>query len=472
MTRSAGSAGPKGAMEAARDVSANYLVPIAASTERRSVLWTYGPPACLVLLIGGAALNGSALQLEHLSIYPEYVALGAVLVWAAAASASRQIGWYVPGALLPLGLWLGAELLATLLHAPDKHHSLELWLKLPLMVTTYVLVANLARDRVAVAVTAQLAVAAAVGVVAVSAYASWRLTGSHLGMRYPGRNLGHSWLPAATLREPDILGSYLAAAVLLAVPVAALLRRGRSLLRDVAWTAVGLAAAGTALSGSRTAWLVVLAGLCIPAGLEVARRPGAVARKAAVPLVLVAACALGLVVLHLNPLPAFPVFNPQETGDLAQRVASFGHLSQDRNITVRLDVARNALDHWRAHPLTGWGVGAYGEVYTYPPPDTIHAGWIANLPVHLLYDSGLLGLAAFCWAVGLVGLRGIQAWRRSSGLAQTILAGLLLALFGLLLAFQATEATWFAYPWIYLGLLEAGTLSTSVRRPPALEVVP
>jgi xanthine/uracil permease len=103
-------------------------------------------------------------------------------------------------------------------------------------------------------------------------------------------------------------------------------------------------------------------------------------------------------------------------------------------------------------------------VYTYPPPDTIHPGWISNLPVHLLYDSGLLGLAGFVWAMVVLATRGIRAWSATSGVPQALLAGILLSLLSLLLAFQATEASWFSYPWIYLGLLEASILASPAGR--------
>jgi O-antigen ligase len=224
---------------------------------------------------------------------------------------------------------------------------------------------------------------------------------------------------------------------------------------------VVLATLGVIVSGSRTAWLTLAVGLCVPIGVKILAHPRAVARRALGPILVAAAAAGALVVLHVNPASVLPAFNPHQNGDLVQRVASFSNLSRDRDIVARVDIAKNALDHWRAHPLTGWGVGAYGEVYTYPPPDTIHAGWISNLPIHLLYDSGILGLAAFTAAIVLAALRGIRAWSAASGLDRAILAGLLLALFGLLLSFQATEATWFAYPWIILGLLDAAALNTS-----------
>jgi hypothetical protein len=239
----------------------------------------------------------------------------------------------------------------------------------------------------------------------------------------------------------------------------------------VGWLAVPVIVAGAVVSGSRTAWIALVAGLGLPLTLSIAARPAVALRRALIPaLALVGAC-LALLLLHINPASALPTFNPQKNGDLIQRAVSFGNLARDHNIVARIDIARNAMAHWRAHPLTGWGVGAYGEVYTTPPPDTSQPGWISNLPIHLLYDSGVLGLAAFAAAMTWIAVRGVRCWLAAWGLRQAMLAGNLLALFGLLVAFQATEATWFAYPWIYLGLLEAAIKSQEERRTPTLEIV-
>jgi O-antigen ligase len=428
--------------------------------------WSYGPAACLTTLIAAAAFNGTSISVHGLSVYPEYIALGVVLVWVGAATLTGQLRPYIPKAAVPLALWLGVELLATLLYAPQRHHSLILWLKLPLMVATFLVVANLARGRVRFTMGIQWVAASGVALAAIGAYVSWKLTGSHLGMSQQGRNFGTAWLPESTLREPDILGSYLLAAALMALPVALFLRRSR--IRVLVGTAAGLAILGVAVSGSRTAWLSLLAVLCVPLAVWAAAHPHAVARRSLLPLLALAGGIIVLIALHVHLLPAF---NPQQNAALTQRVASFGSLSHDRNVIARIEIARNALNHWRAHPFTGWGVGAYGEVYRYPPPDTIHAGWISNLPIHLLYDSGLLGLAAFAAAIGMAAWYGIRSWLAAGGLSQAMLAGILLALLGLLVAFQATEATWFAYPWIYLGLLEAATRSLPSRQRPTLEIV-
>ncbi|HZS93490.1 MAG TPA: O-antigen ligase family protein [Chloroflexota bacterium] len=453
-------------------------------------LQALGAPACLIALTGAAALNGLPVRILGLSVYPEYIALGVVLVWAAGATVVERRGWYLPPSAVALAAWLAAELAATLLHAPTLHHSLVLWLKLPMLVATYLLVANLARNRLGQAIATQGTIAATVGLGALLCYVSWKATGSHLGMQQPARNFGVSWLPAVTLREPDILGSYLVAGSLLLMPLAVgLWRTGRRHSVAIGVACV-LTVAGTFVSGSRTAWIALIAGIGLAGGVSVVSRVLSLRRRGRmqyapssggigggvqkmgpfvvlfVGIVGVAGAVAGF---HGGGMRLVPTFNPNQDGDLLQRVASFGSLARDRNVIVRLEVDENALLHWQTHALTGWGVGAYGEVYRYPPPDTVHAGWISNLPIHVMYDSGLIGLVAFAVAMVMAVRRGIGAWRRSLDASyRAMVVGLLLALFGLLLAFQATDATWFAYPWVYLGLLEAAVLSAPSRRSGAL----
>ncbi len=113
---------------------------------------------------------------------------------------------------------------------------------------------------------------------------------------------------------------------------------------------------------------------------------------------------------------------------------------------------RTALAAWRDHPWVGHGVGAFGDLFHYPTER--RSAWIPNFFVHHLFDSGILGLAALLAGVGVVLARGARAWRRAAGARRGVLAGLVLAWVGLAVAFQTTEGSWLAFPWILLGLTE------------------
>jgi O-antigen ligase len=170
---------------------------------------------------------------------------------------------------------------------------------------------------------------------------------------------------------------------------------------------------------------------------------------------LLAAGAVGLV----------PALDPYSGPLIARRLASFADLARDGNLWVRGEVLRQALVTWQAHPWIGWGVGAYGDMYQYP--NQAIPAWVPNLFVHHLFDSGALGLTGLVLGVGLTAGRGVRAWTRArdTGLpGAECVAPLLLALLGLLVAFQTTEASWLAYPWIYLGLLEGAVWEDGMRR--------
>ena len=96
--------------------------------------------------------------------------------------------------------------------------------------------------------------------------------------------------------------------------------------------------------------------------------------------------------------------------------------SQNPGIDLRLRIWGEAWRMFLAHPISGIGVGTFDEVAYQMPGNTANldfrmAGWHAhNVPLHILTEAGVLGLAAwvFLWYVVLTAL--VRAWR--SGDAQ------------------------------------------------------
>ncbi len=431
----------------------------AARTTRWVIDRTLGrvdlPSLALWLLIVMAALDHFSFQAGKLAVYPENIALAIVALFIVYTVVTGRAHWVWPVTTVPLAGWLAASLLSSGLNAPQRGHSLILWNKLLLVVATYLIVVNLARWRPLAAIRAQVTTAAIVSGYAVLAFAAWKLAGTHWGMEHAAGNLGQAWLPQGTLREPDILGSFAAAGALLALSLAAGAGRIRFRLipsrRWSIWAACAVCVLAVVVSGARTAWLALAACLIVAVFLYLADR-GQLLRL--IPVAVLMLAVIGTIVL-LRPIQhALPKFEPSQNGALIQRLASFDSLNKERDLTVREEIYQNALAHWRQSPILGWGVGAYGESFRYPPPDQVHDGWISNLPIHVLYDSGLIGLLFFAGALVLSAWSGITTWRHSRPASKALLAGLLLGLLALLLAFQATEATWFAYPWVYLGILE------------------
>jgi O-antigen ligase len=91
--------------------------------------------------------------------------------------------------------------------------------------------------------------------------------------------------------------------------------------------------------------------------------------------------------------------------------------SQNQGIDLRLTIWGEAWRMFLAHPIFGIGVGTFDEVAYQMPGNTATrdfrmAGWHAhNVPMHILTEAGVLGLAAwvFLWYIVLTTL--VRAWR-------------------------------------------------------------
>jgi O-antigen ligase len=106
---------------------------------------------------------------------------------------------------------------------------------------------------------------------------------------------------------------------------------------------------------------------------------------------------------------------------IATFVASgFFDRSQNPGIDMRLRVWEQAWQMFRAHPIAGIGIGTFDEVAyqmpgAQPNPDFHLNGWHAhNVPLHILTEAGVLGLAAwvFLWFIIVRAL--VRAWNTGS----------------------------------------------------------
>lgn len=460
-----------------------------------AILTTWGawPHTGLWVLILAAGVNRFALTIGGLSLYAEYLALALVgLLFAADLAAGRR-QWRWPAGAWPLLGWLIIGLAASLMHAPHVANSLVLWTKLLLVTAIYALAANLvspsptpslsgfpngsaalrafwprrapvqpaagepprspaqAKPASNTAIGVQLAVGSGVAAWGLLAIIVWQRLRLDLGLFFKSNG---SIVPTGSQWEPNIYGSYCLAVALLALPAALTRTPLPARNRLLTWLAFGLGFAGLLASLTRAAWLGFALAILLSLLTLAWRQP--------LPT-LAAGAGLGLIGLSLIAILAWSDVRfllPQAAsladlssgGALAQRLGTFTDLANDGNIWVRQQVLQHALHVWQEHVWIGWGIGAYSQVYYYPNANA--TSWIPNLFVHQLYNTGLLGLGCFCWALGLVIWNGLLAWRRAHGERRAHLAGLLLALTGLLTAFQATEASWLAYFWLFLALLE------------------
>ncbi|HET9493464.1 MAG TPA: hypothetical protein VFR15_04460, partial [Chloroflexia bacterium] len=93
--------------------------------------------------------------------------------------------------------------------------------------------------------------------------------------------------------------------------------------------------------------------------------------------------------------------------------------------------------------------------------------WIPNVVLHVLFDTGLLGLVLFGGAVVIGVANSIRAlasplksWRQS----EYALLGLLAAAGALALCYQMTDGTWMGFTWFLVGLLSVTARHTQSER--------
>jgi O-antigen ligase len=451
-------------------IGARWVAAGLAALAALAALLAWWPLSAIAALLGSAALNRFVVPGGGANIKPEHVVavgLAVVLVGRLALSPPRPGGprlRFGSGvALAGLALYLGANLLASLLNAPQPGDSLRQVGLVTLVAVPYGLALNLITDRVTLRqvlwLWLGLGVLEAIGGLGIMLL--WRTTGLDLGVQ---QVLGAPPVPMGTLREGNIFGSYIGAVAVGLLALLLTLRRRAHLLLGSA--ALLILLAGLAISLSRGAWVGFVAGAAL-VGLV---RAGVFVRRGA-PVALLLAGLLPLVVLLLAPLGRPPI-----QSDLLGRLASldFGTLGQQQTVLERLDTYEKAWEGIAARPWLGNGTGSFDQRYVYRSVD--EPGWVGNLELHLLYDSGLLGFAGFWLFVGVIGWRAARAYRRCR---DPLLRGTILALGGgllsLLVAYQATEATWLAFTWVHLGLLSAATaLVTHVpgRTPPAVGLIP
>lgn len=422
-----------------------------------AALLRWWPGSAVALLLISAALNRFTFAVGGADLKPEHMATITVagllaLHWAAARGprpAGRDdevsdIPSSVPSAWAPacLGVYLGANLLSSLVNAPHPTESLRLVGLVTLVTVPYFLLPPLIRDggllrRVVLGWFALAAVEAASGIAIMVLYRQ----GIDLGVQ---TGLGSPPVPVGTMREGNIYGSYVAATT--AACLAWLLGRGRPRWAAAVGAAGALTLGGVAISLARGAWL----GLGAGAGLVLLLRWRVAARRgAALALLAVAGLPLLLTVAE-TPFLAEARFY------IEQRLTSLNPdtILNDNTVAERLDTYAKAQEGIADHPLIGNGTGSFGQRYYYL---SIQApAWIGNLELHLLYDTGLLGLLAFG---GFLLATACDAWRAyhaaPAAEARALLLGLGAGLVVLLVAYQATEATWLAFTWVHLGLLRA-----------------
>lgn len=362
--------------------------------------------------------------------------------------------------VLGLAVFILANGLGALLNAPRRGDSLRLTLLIALVSLPFWLVPALTRTPRLGRFAGQAFVAAGLaeaglglGLLALFQLArqNWGLQNALFGVyqtdsAQPGLRLETlTWLmaPYATQWEGNTFGSFVAAALVLLLGWGLPTRRGR---RQSVLLAVGVAilAVALAVSLARGAWLGAAAGLAVVFICGGFRRGR---------LLLGAGLTAGGGVAALYLLGFGGIVER-----LAQRVGYLAGIWQgptDISTIERLHTFNLAWQGWLQQPLIGWGAGSFGQLYTYATND--NPAWIGNLELHALHDGGLLGLLGLALALLVPVAALIRSLRRPQALPphpipRGLRVGLLGACVTLLVAYQASEATWLGFTWFVFGL--------------------
>lgn len=290
---------------------------------------------------------------------------------------------------------------------------------------------------------------------AVVAIAQALLSPHLLGLSALRGRFGELYRLAAFFGDPNAFAAFLSASVPFALFGATGLRTTRG--RRIAVAAAFLLVLALWLAFSRGGWLGAVGGFVI-ASLFVDRRPLRVGA-----LVVAVALAVALV-MPRNLLCPTCEDRPDLVGSTFGRISAVGG-GED----LRILFIRNALPIVRDHPLLGVGPGRYGgaaadiyetpvydryatdELFVDPTQRTVDDFWL-----HLVVESGLLGLAAYLAMIGAALGPIIAAARRAAWGRQVALAGISGAVIGLAINAATTmllEANSVAFLfWFLLGV--------------------
>ena len=354
--------------------------------------------------------------------------------------------------LAPLLAYVGVNVLATLTAGGDVARGLSLDLITLDLVLLYVALAlSVATPaRLLGAVYLWLGVAAAEAVVGALVFVLY--LGTHATV--PGVQFAPDTgapMVYGTLYEANIFGSYMSAAFLIALALAAedTVRRKLPLYAVCVLTALGLL-----LSDTRSAWgATALGAVLLLALLQLGRR----GRRARLALRF----AGGVVVVAVIVGVGLAVAPSSLTGRLGERIQGLLNFGSGSGYG-RVLLYKEALSEWQAHPLLGLGPGSFAY---HLPGDNSAQAWLPNLTLQALHDTGVLGLLVMLWLFVAFYIVTIRALRRAPpGRTRAALAGLIAAVSALLIAFQLTPGFTLGYSWALLALAVAASSAIAVQR--------
>ena len=308
------------------------------------------------------------------------------------------------------------------------------------------------------------AIGSLVIVAAVLAIAQAVLSPRILGMRpVPGR-FGEEVRLASLFGDPNVFGAFLVATVPFAILGAARLPHRR--LRWVMGAIAFVLLLALWLSFSRGAWIALVLGV----GTMLA----VIDRRALLVGLVVAVASFGTAAVMPRNLLVPDQRRPDLVDSTLDRVGAVGIGGDLRTLFVI-----QSLPVIRDHPLLGVGPGRFGGAVAanYGTPIYTEYGFeplfwrptqrtVDNFWLHLLVETGIIGVIAFVAAAAIPGARILLAARRSLGWRRILLGGIAAASMGLAISSGTTmllEANSIGFVfWFLLGIGALAVSASSV----------
>jgi hypothetical protein len=454
----------------------------------------------LVLLVGAVSADRFGIRWHGVNLRLELIAavvlaVWAVVTWRIAAVHIGVVEWC-------LAAWLAVGAFSSIVFSPAPRESLRLTLVLVGMVALYGLAVVFVRTRADLARAALVwvgvgTVVAAIGIVEAIAYA---LFDSHVGIAFDGTAAGNvvEFAPrvTSTMWEANIFASYLVTVWALAFAlsrVPAARTPGRKWALRIA---MGIIVAGIVISTTRVVWVV--APLLMLSMMAFGLQRGLIARRKLLADFFnpnLAGIAAGLALATAMSVVACPVTAPSSGGPSSvassvtsgpssgpppaaatpfggpgcyksgsvfmQHARGFFHASSTSSFTGRLAIAKLAIQGWLHRPVFGNGTGSYLFIF-----GAMAGGWIGNLELHVLFDTGIVGFLLLLLALVAAGRPATRALRSAAVAWETthyVLFGLVAASLALIVTYQFTDGSWLGFTWVFFGMLvAAGRLTRGI----------
>ncbi len=388
------------------------------------------------------SLFGVSPRVEHLFIVALFPLFGAYMLFA-----ERRL----PRLDLPtilLGAWILLNLISSVLRAPDPSDSYQHIIRFVLLGCVYVMVANaftsvddwlkgLAFWMLLITIEAVFGI-----MVTFSAFHF----GTSLGVMSDA--LIPEPRPGGTIIEPNIFASLIVSGYLILTYLWLWQKTASKpvFLRNlhVYLLVILVLVLALLLARTRAAWLSAIAGLGLIYVWVSRRSSGLVFHNV---VLNVGVLIIAFILSSLITTSRYSTDSDGEPSSFSSTLDTHGTVRQRRE---ELELA---FEDWKSSPIIGNGTGSFGQIHG--PRYGVKA-WVSNIFARALVDTGIVGFIFLVLFLGVTALYSfLHAIRSPNSPVGAISTALFIGMIALLVAYQATDASWLAQFWIHLGMMAA-----------------